>query len=244
MALPSMLQRSVDLPVRSSGGALSSPSRQRRSSSELRQHAPEITLYLEQKRTRPGASPYLEAVQVPISSTVRDVRLKLQNLKGWHADKARCALVRTARVHLHLTQTDSQCSPVAYVTINSSKPATYRYWGTGTSWNMRLLGSLPKRVLPLQITCMSLSSWRMSPLSVLTRRPATLLSLTSQTHLSECHQEAPSHIPLPLPSLSLHLSPRRTGAHLQQQCSCCIDRLAQHCLCACVHDFNLPFSMC
>lgn len=86
------MQRSVDLPVRSHGSALSSPSRQRRASGEHR-HVPEITLYLEQKRTRPGASPYLESVQVPISSTVKDVRLKLQNLKGWHADKAKCSLV-------------------------------------------------------------------------------------------------------------------------------------------------------
>lgn len=92
MALPSMIQRSLDLPVRSPASALSSPSRQRRGSGEVR-HVPEITLYLEQKRTRPGASPYLESVQVPISSTVRDVRLKLQNLKGWHADKANCSLV-------------------------------------------------------------------------------------------------------------------------------------------------------
>ena len=94
MALPSMIQRSLDLPVRSPASALSSPSRQRRGSGEVR-HVPEITLYLEQKRTRPGASPYLESVQVPISSTVRDVRLKLQNLKGWHADKANCSLVST-----------------------------------------------------------------------------------------------------------------------------------------------------
>ncbi|DBA97278.1 hypothetical protein WJX77_011492 [Trebouxia sp. C0004] len=92
MALPSLMHRSVDLPVRSHGSALSSPSRQRRASVEHR-HVPEITLYLEQKRTRPGASPYLESVQVPISSTVKDVRLKLQNLKGWHADKAKCSLV-------------------------------------------------------------------------------------------------------------------------------------------------------
>jgi len=99
MALPSLMQRSVDLPVRSHGSALSSPSRQRRASGEHR-HVPEITLYLEQKRTRPGTSPYLESVQVPISSTVKDVRLKLQNLKGWHADKAKCSLVRNSVLHL------------------------------------------------------------------------------------------------------------------------------------------------
>lgn len=92
MAPPSLMQRTFDLPARSHGSALSSPSRQRRVSGEHR-HVPEITLYLEQKRTRPGASPYLESVQVPISSTVKDVRLKLQNLKGWHADKANCSLV-------------------------------------------------------------------------------------------------------------------------------------------------------
>ena len=38
-------------------------------------------------------APYLETVSVPISSTVRDVRLRLQNLKGWHADKEKCSLV-------------------------------------------------------------------------------------------------------------------------------------------------------
>lgn len=92
MATPSLLQRSVDLPIRSHASTLSSPSRQRKGNAEYR-HVPEITLLLEQKRTRPGVPPYLESVQVPISSTVKDVRLKLQNLKGWHADKARCALV-------------------------------------------------------------------------------------------------------------------------------------------------------
>ena len=86
------MQRSVDLPIHSRGSALSSPSRQRRGSAEYR-HVPEITLLLEQKRTRPGVPAYLESVQVPISSTVKDVKLKLQNLKGWHADKARCSLV-------------------------------------------------------------------------------------------------------------------------------------------------------
>lgn len=92
MAISSLMQRSLDLPLRSHGSAMSSPSRQRRGSGEFR-HVPEITLLLEQKRTRPGVPPYLESVQVPISSTVKDVRLKLQNLKGWHADKAKCALV-------------------------------------------------------------------------------------------------------------------------------------------------------
>lgn len=92
MAASSLMQRSLDLPIHSRGSALSSPSRQRRGSGEYR-HVPEITLLLEQKRTRPGVPAYLESVQVPISSTVKDVKLKLQNLKGWHADKARCSLV-------------------------------------------------------------------------------------------------------------------------------------------------------
>ena len=98
MAAPSLMQRSLDLPIYSRGSALSSPSRQRRGSAEYR-HVPEITLLLEQKRTRPGVPAYLESVQVPISSTVKDVKLKLQNLKGWHADKARCSLVSLSAVY-------------------------------------------------------------------------------------------------------------------------------------------------
>ena len=98
MAAPSLMQRSLDLPIYSRGSALSSPSRQRRGSAEYR-HVSEITLLLEQKRTRPGVPAYLESVQVPISSTVKDVKLKLQNLKGWHADKARCSLVSLPAVY-------------------------------------------------------------------------------------------------------------------------------------------------
>lgn len=92
MALSGVIQRPVDSPVRNNGSFLAAPSQPRRASTEQRR-VPEITLYLEQKRTRPGATPYLETVQVPISSTVRDVRLRLQNLKGWHADKNTCSLV-------------------------------------------------------------------------------------------------------------------------------------------------------
>ncbi len=154
MALPGLMQRSVDLPVRSHGSALSSPSRQRRASGENR-HVPEITLYLEQKRTRPGASPYLESVQVPISSTVKDVRLKLQNLKGWHADKAKCSLVRNSVLHVLVIQT----AFIFYRNIESMHDCCclhHRFWETGILWSMRWLGSWPRGIQQTQTTCMSL----------------------------------------------------------------------------------------
>lgn len=92
MAFSGVIQRPVDSPVRNAGSILATPAQPRRASTEQRR-VPEVTLYLEQKRCRPGVAPYLETVQVPISSTVRDVRLRLQNLKGWHADKEKCSLV-------------------------------------------------------------------------------------------------------------------------------------------------------
>ena len=200
--LPSLMQRSLELPVPSHGSAVASPNRQRRVSGELRHVVPpsEITLYLEQKRSRPGVPPYLESVQVPLSSTVKDVRLKLQHLKGWHADTAHCSLV---------------CSKPWCTCLNhwsrmlSHFTLLFRYWATEISWSMRWLGSWLRGTAQLETSCTFLSSCLMCHLSVWTLRVnghflSTCLRITPRCS----HPGAPSHVLWSLPSLLLPCGPK------------------------------------